>query len=559
MKNFNQNITATYRLPLDKFPMSDWTSADVRYSAGYTWTAGSFSQADTLGNTIQNSRERGANGKLDFVKLYNKVKFLKDINAPSRPTTKRRQPTVNDTTRAETPGVVKGFFRMLMSLRSVSVNYSIREATTLPGFRPRAFLFGLDSSFTAPGAGFIFGSQDPEIRFKAAEEGWLARSPFITENFNQSKTTDLNIRAQVEPLKDLRVQLDAKKSVSGNFQELYRFDPTIDDFASLTPSRSGSYSVSFFSIRTAFEKSDTTNVSGAFTNFESYREVIRTRLQQINPTGEYGPNSQDVLIPAFVAAYSDKNPENISLNPFPKTPLPNWRVDYAGLSKIKALAEVFSSINLTHSYSSTYSVGNFSNSLSYQNNDDLELTNNLVSYPLATQSNDDGLLIPLFLISDVTISERFAPLVGVNIRTKSRLTARIEFRKERNLALQLSNSQVTEMKSNDFSIDFGYTKSNWKIPFRIQGRTVSLKNDITFRVNFTIRDTESFQRRIEEDPTVTQGNINFQLRPTISYIVNEKLNIQAFFERTINEPRVSNSFKRASTAAGIQVRFSLSQ
>jgi len=559
MKNFNQNVTATYRLPLDKFPMTDWTSADVRYSAGYTWTAGSFLQADTLGNTIQNSRERGANSKLDLVKLYNKVKFLKEINSPSRRTSRSRQPTVNDTTKTGTPGVVKGFMRMLMSLRSISVNYSVREATTLPGFRPRPFLFGLDSSFNAPGAGFIFGSQDPDIRFRAAEEGWLARSSSLTENFAQNRTIDLNIRAQVEPFQDLRIQLDAKKSVSGNYRELYRFDPTIDDFASLTPARSGSYSVSFFSLKTAFEKSDTTNSSGSFSNFEAYRETIQTRLRQVNPSGEYGSNSQDVLIPAFIAAYSDKSPEDVSLNPFPKTPLPNWRVDYAGLSKIPLFAEVFSSINLTHSYSSTYSVGNFSNPLSYNNVEDLELTKGLASYPLATQTNEDGLLVSLFTITDVTIAERFAPLVGINLRTKSRLTTRIEFRKERNLALQLSNSQVTEMRSNDFSIDFGYTKSNWKIPFRIQGRTVSLKNDITFRVNFTIRDTESFQRRIEEDATVTQGNINFQLRPTISYIVNEKLNVQAFFERTINEPRVSNSFRRASTAAGIQVRFSLSQ
>ena len=115
------------------------------------------------------------------------------------------------------------------------------------------------------------------------------------------------------------------------------------------------------------------------------------------------------------------------------------------------------------------------------------------------------------------------------------------------------------MRSSDFSIDFGYTKSEWKIPFRIQGRTVSLKNDITFRINFTIRDTETIQRKIDDEATVTQGNLNLQLRPTISYIINERLNIQAFFERTINEPRVSNSFKRASTAAGVQVRFSLSQ
>ena len=443
-KNFNQNITATYRLPLDKFPLTDWTSADVRYSAGYVWTAGSIQQADTLGNNIQNSRERGVNGKVDLVKLYNKIKFLKDINTPARRSTSRgRQPTVNDTTKAGTPGAVKGFLRMLMSLRSVNLNYSIREGTTLPGFRPRAFLFGLDSAFDAPGVGFIFGSQDPDIRREAARKGWLARSSTLTSPFIQNKTTDLSLRAQVEPLRDLKVQLDAKKTVSGNFQEIFRFDanadPNIDNgFTSLTPSRTGSYSVSFFSLRTAFQKNDTTNSTAAFRNFEAYREIIRDRLRVANPSGEYGNNSQDVLIPAFIAAYSDKSPEEISLNPFPKTPLPNWRLDYAGLSRVPAFSEIFSSINITHSYQSTYSVSNFSNSLLYGDNQNLELTNSLADYPFATEANDDGLLVPLYVITDVTISERFAPLVGLNIRTKTRLTARVEYRKERNLALQLS-------------------------------------------------------------------------------------------------------------------------
>ncbi len=568
-KNFNQNITATYQLPLDKFPATDWASADVRYSTGFIWTAGSFQQADTLGNTIQNSRERGVNGKLDLVKLYNKVTFLKDINTPARKAIPGRgkQPTVRDTTKAGTPGIVKGFFRMLMSLRSVNMNYSIREGTTLPGFRPRPFLFGLDSGLDAPGPGFIFGSQNPEIRRTAAREGWLASSSTLTIPFVQNKTIDLSLRAQIEPMKGFKIQLDAKKTVSGSFQETYRFDPeadvTIDNgFRSFTPNRSGSYSVSFFSMKTAFQKNDTSNNSAAFENFESYRQVILDRLAILNPSGEYGSNSQDVLIPAFIAAYGDKSPEKIALNPFPKTPLPNWRVDYAGLSRVPALSKVFSSINITHSYSSTYSVGNFTNPLvndSTRNSADLELTNNISNYPLSTGTNSQGAIVPFYVITDVSISERFAPLIGLNIRTKSRLTARVEYRKERNLALQLSNSQITEMRSNDFSIDFGYTKSEWRIPFRVQGRTVTLKNDITFRLNFTIRDTESIQRKIDEDATITEGNINFQLRPTISYIVNERLNVQAFFERTINEPQVSNSFDRASTTGGIQIRFSLSQ
>jgi len=279
-------------------------------------------------------------------------------------------------------------------------------------------------------------------------------------------------------------------------------------------------------------------------------------LRALNPGGEYGLNAQDVLIPSFIAAYGGISAENLALNPFPKTPLPNWRVDYAGLTKVPILAAVFSSINITHSYSSTFSINNFTSSLLYDQN--LELSNSLTRYPLATEANKSG-LIPVYVISQVNIAERFAPLIGLNVRTKSRLTARVEYRKERNLSLQLSNSQVTERRSSYISLDFGWTKADWKFPFKVQGRTVTIKNDITFRMNFTIRDTQSIQRRIEKDATITQGNINIQLRPTISYLVNEKLNVQAFFERSINVPRVSNSYKRANTAAGIQVRFSLSQ
>ncbi|MEQ9426448.1 MAG: cell surface protein SprA [Cyclobacteriaceae bacterium] len=562
MKNFNQNVTATYRLPLDKIPLTDWTSADVRYSAGYTWTAGSFQQADTLGNIIQNNRERGVNGKVDLVKLYNKVTFLKDANTPSRKTARRGQPVQNDTTKQGTPGALKGLLRLLMSVRSLNLSYSIREGTTLPGFGPRAFLFGMDSSFNAPGWGFILGSQDSDIRFDAANNGWLAKSQSLTSSFIQNRTTDLNLRAQIEPLPDLRIQLDAKKSVGGNFQEIFRFDATADPevnngFVSLTPNRTGSYTVSFFSLKTAFTKDGQNNESPTFSDFEAAREIIRNRLQAVNPVGEYGLNSQDVLIPAFIAAYSGENPEDADLNPFPKIPLPNWRVDYAGLSKIPAFQEIFSSFNITHSYQSTFSINNFSNSLLYENSLDLE--NNLSDYPFATMFNDNGDLVPVYIINQVNIQERFAPLIGFNVRTKSRMTARIEYRKERNLSLQLSNSQITEMRSQDISFDFGFTKSDWKWPFRIQGRTMTVENDITYRMNFTIRDTESIQRKIGEEATVTQGNINIQLRPTISYMVNEKLNIQAFFERTINEPRVSNSFRRSNTSAGIQVRFSLSQ
>ena len=125
--------------------------------------------------------------------------------------------------------------------------------------------------------------------------------------------------------------------------------------------------------------------------------------------------------------------------------------------------------------------------------------------------------------------------------------------------MNISNAQVTEVSTKVVSFELGYTKNNLKLPIKSQGRTIVLKNDVTFRVNVTLSDSKTIQRKIAEQNTVTAGNINFQLRPNISYIVNQKLSIQMYYERTVNEPAVSNSFRRATTRFGAQIRFSLAQ
>jgi len=164
--------------------------------------------------------------------------------------------------------------------------------------------------------------------------------------------------------------------------------------------------------------------------------------------------------------------------------------------------------------------------------------------------------------------ERLAPLIGVNIVTRSRLQARIDYNRERNIALQISNGNVTELKSSDFTFSFGFTKAGMKLPFKAQGETIVLDNDLTFKADLSIRDTRTLQRKIVEvdslgqlrsDNIVTSGNVNFQLRPTLSYVLNERLNLSCYFERTINEPRISSSYPRRASAFGFQVRFSLAQ
>lgn len=221
------------------------------------------------------------------------------------------------------------------------------------------------------------------------------------------------------------------------------------------------------------------------------------------------------------------------------------------------MSDKFSSINITHSYISTYNVSNFSNSLQYQQG--LELFNTLQEIQQPTITNDDGQFIPIYVLNQVVLSERFAPLVGIDLLTKDRLNVAVNYNRERSLGLNFSNSQVTEQKSSDFGLTLAYTKAGVKVPFKIQGSQKVLKNDLVMRLDTKVVDTRQVQRKIDEGSTVTNGNMNLQIRPTIGYVVNQNLNLTFYFERTINDPRVTTAYRRTSTAFGGQLRFNLSQ
>ena len=174
-------------------------------------------------------------------------------------------------------------------------------------------------------------------------------------------------------------------------------------------------------------------------------------------------------------------------------------------------------------------------------------------------TDEFGAYIPIFILNDVIVVERFAPLIGMDLLTKDRMNVSFEYNTERTIGLNFSNAQVNEQKSVDFRFDLGYTKAGVRIPFKIQGRDEVLSNDLTFRVSTRIVDTQTIQRKIEEANTLTNGNLNITIRPTVGYVVNQKLNVSLYFDRIINDPKVSTAFRRSSTAFGGQLTFNLSE
>jgi len=76
---YTQDFNASYNLPLQKLPLTDWTSLRLTYGTTYSWTAAS-KLAYELGNTIGNTQNKQASLELQFSQLYNKNKWLRTVN-----------------------------------------------------------------------------------------------------------------------------------------------------------------------------------------------------------------------------------------------------------------------------------------------------------------------------------------------------------------------------------------------------------------------------------------------------------------------------------------------
>ena len=519
LRQFTQNTTLNYTVPLNKLPLLDWTKSRISYAAGYMWHSGANEQRNILGNTIENSRQMNYTLDLSMQNLYKKLRKSSDTKTSAL------------------------LFPLTM-LRDVRANYSQTWKTFLPGFLPEAEWLGNHLQKDAPGFSFIFGSQDKDIRWKAARSDWLVRNEQLSQPFWQEVIENLSLQSTITPLSTLDVRLSSKRATTGRYEELFRYNSTLNTYEVLSPTRRGGYSISFWSFSTAFTKQDK-----LFEEFDRYRTTIRSRLES-GTTKSYNLQAQDVLIPAFIAAYGGREVEEVPLHPFPRIPLPGWQINYRGLAGLPMLSEIFSAITLSHNYSSTYAVGSFTSSLLYDN---LYLSEGLLNYRAASVE-ENGMLIPFYVINGVSIVESFSPLLGIQMSLPNNSTFHIDFRRRRQLSLNLSNTQLNESRVNDLSFNYGYTQKNFRLPARIFGASRVLNNTLNVQIGFAISQQEVIQRSFGSNALSTAGNTGVQFNVNTDYSLNQFLNLQFYIARQTNQPALSTSFRRARTAVGFRMR-----
>jgi cell surface protein SprA len=583
LTQFDQAVRLNYTLPINKIQQLSWTNVSYNYTANYQWRQAPPA-ADSLGNTIQNARIETWNASFNLIMLYNKFPTLRQLNNSSskRTTTTSAPKKKKKTTKGKGKGkkgdkdkeaedaekkkkeaekekegnelspALAATLRLITSIKNINVQQTVNRGMVLPGFRPTPQYGGQDFNVNAPGFDFLLGLQDPEYRFKAAQNGWLSNDPRITNYYMSDFRQNLSIRATIEPLPDFRIELTATKQQSLSQQSLFRFDSSENAYRDVGPLvESGTYSISYNIMATSFTRERSDGTSDVFKQFEENRRIIAERLSG-NPDQPgrgrdsiqypigYSRNSQDVLIPAFLAAYSGKDASNVSLSAFPAIPLPNWRVTYNGLTKIQAIKDIFSNITLNHSYSSNYNVGSF------QTITDTSSTN--ISGDYASK----------YQIRSVSLTERWGPFLGIDVTTVSNVTANFQYKRDRTLNFVLTNGQLSEQTGNELVFGAGYRTNKLRIPFMKNGRTIVLKNDVNFRLDFSIREQVTKVRNLDRPSNeAVAGQTTTSIRPTIEYNINEKLMLRIFYDRRKTDPATSNQFPNIITSGGFSLRYTI--
>ena len=382
------------------------------------------------------------------------------------------------------------------------------------------------------------------------------------------------MRATLEPIVGMKIDLNASRVDTRNTEVQYMYEGMPETYG-------GNFTMTTVAISTAFKRSKAIDgyASDAFNNFLANRSVIASRYEAAYGTmtypdkgflsgsalagepydaevGSISLNSSDVLIPAFLAAYTGKKTNKVSLSPFPalSSLLPNWKITYDGLIRLGTLSKYFKSVILNHQYRCSYSVGAFSSFLNW-----VDTGQDGLGFIRDVLTNNPTPSSP-YEISAVSITEGFSPLIGVDVTFQNNITARSEYRSTRNLSLNISSYQLVEAVSDEYVIGLGYKLTEFNKVLKMK-QTKDFSNDLTLRLDFSYRKNQSLIRKIEENFTQpTAGNIAKTIQLSADYGLSKTLTLRAFYDLQINEPLVSSaSYPTSNSNYGISLRFSLAQ
>jgi len=590
---YHQRLDASYQIPIDKIPLFSFIKSNYAYTADFDWQGASQSEvqfldytstvADLTGNMVQNANTHNLSADFNMKKFYKEIGLPKLLRTKSQRKAAKRKRAKNrknkkdgkDTgkskrsssfkpKKAKTTGgkIARVFYDLATSLKSVKVSYQETNGTLLPGYKPAVGLLGRDnySGNMAPTFGFVFGSQ-VDIRNRALQNGWLVSrnlhgtgmdddDAYYNQIYTQNHFEKIDIKAKVTPFKNFDIDISANKIYTKNISE--QMDATFNDlnpnptFNQGLVSETGNFSMSFFMLNTAFEDNDV-----LFNKFKENRAIIGERLATdsgLDVSG-YGSTSQQVILPAFLSAYTGQSATAVKLNPFKNVPLPNWQVRYRGLMKLKWFKKRFKNFSISHAYRSSYSIVNYANNLQYVSG-------------TSTETDAAGNYFNEKLFTNVGLIEEFSPLVKVDVKLKNSFSINGRINRDRMMTLNFNNNTMTQNSGTEYVVGLGYRFKNLPFTMRLKGKKMKFKGDLDTKLDVSLRDDKMMVRYFGEDNAVendqiTGGQNMFSLRFIADYSLTKSLQAGLYYIHDASKYQISTTYDRRSISGGISVKYIL--
>lgn len=488
-----QNLGLTYQLPINKIPTFSFIDATYQYTGSYQWQKGSDllgeveldGETYNLGNTVQNSNVHNINASLDMNRFY---KYIGLVKKPVR--TVRRRTTASGgpptakvdnkkTTKPKNQSMTKilnAGIDVLTSIKRIQAAYSENNGTYLPGYTLSPGFIGT----LKPTVGFTFGSQS-DVRYLAAKRGWLTAYPEFSEQYTSTNTKQFDLSASLQPVSDLQIDLIGNRTYYENNAENYIVEN--GQYNALTPYTYGNFSISTVLFKTAFSRSDEKQ-SKAFDEFRSNRLKVAERLaRDFYGTDSYersddgfplgfGKNNQKVLLPAFLAAYTGQDANDVKTSAFRDYPIPNWDLKYTGFMKFDWFKKRFKRFSLTHGYRSTYTINQYSTNLSL-NTDPADNEQPIPGTSYEDQPieafDQSGNFKNEILFSNINLTETFSPLIRLDFEMNNSLQVQAEIQKDRLISLSFDNNLITEVLGSEYILGLGYRIKDLTIRSKMAG------------------------------------------------------------------------------------------
>ena len=415
---------------------------------------------------------------------------------------------------------------------------------------------------------------------RATKNGWLTTDTTVVQPATRAHTSDLDIKLTLEPLPGLKIQLNGKRYMASSTSIIQSYDY-------LQENETGSFNITQVAIGTIFSKVGSQEENFAnrtYDQFVANRAVLRDRVEAqytnaVYPdagflqgsvfagqtfngkNGHVSDKSADVLVPAFLAAYTGRDASKMDMNPFLGILkiLPNWSVTYDGLGRLPWMKDHFKSVTLTHAYTCKYAIGSFGSYSTWVPAEGAG-NNKMVGF-VRDVTTEQPIPSSAYDISNVTITEAFSPLIGLNMTMKNSLSLKAEYRKQRNLALNVTSVQLTEGHTNEYVIGGGYTIKNLNfITKKKDGGQRKVSNDLKLQVDVSYKDVMMLLRKIDEGITqASSGNKVLGIKISADYVLSQKINLQLFYDHQGTTPLISSSYPVKADNVGLNIKLMLTR